>query len=82
MLSRTHRTISIILILVVLVGAIGIVYSVSSETKSALKESLQEKLMSVAGITASEVDGDVFARLQPGDENTTDFLRIRDQTRT
>ena len=81
MLSRTHRTISIILILVVLVGAMGIVYSISSETKSALKGALQEKLMSVAGITASGIDGDAFARLQPGDENTTAFLRIRDQLR-
>jgi len=81
MLSRHSRTLSLVLILLILIGTGVIVYSLSFETRSALKESLQEKLISVAGITASEIDGDAFARLQPGDENSTDFLRVRDQLR-
>ncbi|MEI7856678.1 MAG: PAS domain S-box protein, partial [Methanomicrobiales archaeon] len=40
-----------------------------------------EKLMSAAGIMASEIDGDAFARLRAGDETSTDFIRIRDQLR-
>ena len=35
--------------------------------------------MSAAGIMASEIDGDAFARLQAGDEKNPDFIRIRDQ---
>jgi PAS domain S-box-containing protein len=81
MRSITSRTVSVFLILLILLGAIVIVWSISSETKSALKDSLKERLISVAGITASEIDGDAFARLQAGDENTTDFIRIRDQLR-
>lgn len=81
MFPRTPRTLSIFLIVIILLGAIVIVYSISSETKVALKESLQEKLMSAAGIMASEIDGDAFARLQIGDETNPDFIRIRDQLR-
>jgi PAS domain S-box-containing protein len=81
MVSRTPRVISVILIFLILLGAIAIVYSISSETRSALKESLQERLMTVAGITATGIDGDAFARLRAGDENTPAFIRIRDQLR-
>ena len=81
MLSKTPRTVSIILIFLILISTIIIVYSISLETKVALKESLQEKLMTVAGIEASEIDGDSFAGLHAGDENSTNFIRIRDQLR-
>jgi PAS domain S-box-containing protein len=76
---KTHRTISIILILLILVLTSVTVYSVSLETRTALKESVQDKLKSVAGVVASEIDGDAFARLNTGDENTESFIRIRDQ---
>ncbi|MEI7856536.1 MAG: hypothetical protein WCH85_03425 [Methanomicrobiales archaeon] len=45
MFPRTPRTFSIFLIIIILLGAIVIVYSISSETKVSLKESLQEKLI-------------------------------------
>jgi hypothetical protein len=76
---RTPRTVSIILIFLILAITAVTIYSISMETKTALKESVQERLMSVAGIAASEIDGDSFARLHSGDENTADFIRIRDQ---
>lgn len=79
--SKTPRTVSIIFILLILVITIVTVFSISFETKSALKESLQEKLIFVAGTAASDIDGDSFARLHAGDENTADFIRIRDQLR-
>jgi len=79
MLSKTPRTVSIILIFFILLSTVAIVYSISTEAQTALKESLQEKLMSVAGIEAHEIDGDAFARLQPGDESSAGFIQVRDR---
>ncbi len=61
------------LLLFLITGAT--VYSLSFETKVALKGAVQEKLITVAGIAANEIDGDSFARLQPGDEDTQEFIR-------
>jgi PAS domain S-box-containing protein len=81
MTARTSRIYSVFLIIIILLVAIITVYSLSYETRSALKGSLQERLMSTASIAASEIDGDSFANLNPGDENTVAFTRIRDQIR-
>lgn len=78
---RISRAYSILLIIVILLIAITTVYSLSSETRSALKGSVQERLISTASIAASEIDGDSFANLGKGDENTVAFIRIRDQIR-
>jgi PAS domain S-box-containing protein len=79
--DKSHRLVSIFLLFLLLIGTVSIVFSLSSETRFVLKESVQNNLMSVAGIAASEIDGDALARLQPGDEGTRDFIRIRDQLR-
>ncbi|HEX3001054.1 MAG TPA: PDC sensor domain-containing protein, partial [Methanoregula sp.] len=81
MFSKPSRIIPIILIFLILLGTGIIVYTISHETRSALRESVQKNLMSVAGIAASEIDGDAFARLQPGDETSPAFFRIRDLLR-
>ena len=81
MISRNPRVVSIVLILVILVIAIVTVYSLSSETRSALKGSVQDRLMSTASIAASEINGDSFARLNQGNENTSEFILIRDHLR-
>jgi len=79
MFSGTPRRVSIILVIFILLTTSVTILSLSLETKAALKESVQDKLISVAAIAASEIDGDSFARLQAGDENSVDFIRIRDQ---
>lgn len=79
MFSRTPRRVSIILVIFILLTTSVTIFSLSLETKAALKESVQDKLISVAAIAASEIDGDSFTRLQAGDENSVDFIRIRDQ---
>ena len=79
MFSKTPRIISILLVLIIILITSVTIYSLSFETKAALKESLQEELMTVAGIEAYEIDGDSFARLQAGDEDSLVFIRIRDQ---
>jgi len=58
---------------------LGTVYSISNETRSALKGSLQDELMAVASTTASQIDGNNFAQIQNGEENTRRFTQIRDQ---
>lgn len=78
MFSRTPRLVSILLVILIFLITSITIYSISSETQTALKESIQEKLMTVASLAASEIDGDSFARLDTGDENTTEFIRIRD----
>jgi PAS domain S-box-containing protein len=76
---KTPRSVSLVLILLILVVMSVTVYSISKETNSALKESVQDKLMSVAGVVASDIDGDTFSQLHAGDENSQEFIRIRDQ---
>ena len=81
MSSMNPRIITSILIVVFLFMTIGMVYSLSVETHAALKGALEDKLIAVAGTTASQIDGDAFGRLRPGDEGTAGFIRIRDQLR-
>lgn len=78
---RTPRIVSIVLIAIIILITIVTVYSLSTETRSALKGSVQDKLMSIASIEAFEIDGDSFARLHPGDENTAGFIHVRDKLR-
>ncbi|HQD26212.1 MAG TPA: hypothetical protein PKV78_06695 [Methanoculleus thermophilus] len=39
----------------------------------------QERIEALAAEIAGQIDGDAFAALKPGDENTTAFITIRDQ---
>jgi len=48
-------------------------------TKQALKETVQEELLAIAQVTASQIDGDVFAKIKKGDSKKTGFLSIRDR---
>ncbi|MBT8506882.1 hypothetical protein AZH53_00365 [Methanomicrobiaceae archaeon CYW5] len=75
------RTVSLLLVLLMLFSSIGIVWSISTESQEALMESVQDELMSVAGTTASQIDGDAFSRIQVGSEGTPEYLAIRDQLR-
>lgn len=80
--APTGRLVSSALIILFLAMTIGMVYVLSVETQGALKGSVQDKLMAVASVTASQIDGDAFARLGPGDEGTETFLKIRGQLRS
>jgi PAS domain S-box-containing protein len=78
---KVPRTISIVLIILILIITFLAVYSISLETQKALKGAVQDKLISVATIMASQIDGDEFAQIKDGEEDTLRFLRIRDQLR-
>jgi PAS domain S-box-containing protein len=73
------RTISIVLIILILVITSLAVYTISLETQKALKGAVQDKLITVATITSSQIDADDFVQIHEGDENTPRFIRIRDQ---
>jgi sensor histidine kinase regulating citrate/malate metabolism len=81
MISRSPRIISVVLIFLILIITCATVYSVSTQTRDALKGALQDQLQSVAGIAASEIDGDSFATIRAGDEETPAFAAIREQIR-
>ena len=79
MVARTPRILTVILIVLILLLTLGTVYSISTETRTALKGLLQDKLIAVATTTASQIDGDIFAQIPVGGESTQDFIHIRDQ---
>jgi hypothetical protein len=78
---KIPRSNSIVLLILVLVITFLAVYSISLETQQSLKGAVQDKLISVATIMASQIDGDEFAQIKTGEEDTPRFVQIRDQLR-
>ena len=76
---QVPRTISLILIILILVITSLAVYTISLETQKALKGAVQDKLITVATVTSSQIDADEFAQIHEGEENTPRFIEIRDQ---
>jgi len=71
---QTKLILSFLILIVVISGlTFGYTYN---ETKNALKESTQDELANIAGIMATQVDGDVVAALEPGDEGTQEYLAL------
>ena len=73
----TKLTVSF-LILIVVISGMSFFYTYG-ETKTALKDTTQEELSALASVIATQVDGDVLATLEEGDESTPAFLAMRDQ---
>ncbi|NLV27146.1 MAG: PAS domain S-box protein [Methanomicrobiales archaeon] len=69
---------TIILVLLIVIVTFGTIFFVSFETESAIKKSLQSKLISVANITSSQIDGDALEELNPKIGITPEYLAIRD----
>jgi PAS domain S-box-containing protein len=67
-------------VLVLIFGISVVAISVISyETKNALTESTRNELAALAAISASQINGSALDALGKGDENTPEFLAIRDQ---
>ena len=79
MFFKVPRTISIVLIILILIITSLALYSISSETQTTLKGEIQNRLNSVANVMASQIDGDTFVQVQAGEEETARFIGIRDQ---
>ncbi len=63
--------------LIVVISALTFIITYN-ETKKALKAMIQSQITSVAAVTATQIDGDAFAGIDAGEEESPDFLRIRD----
>lgn len=77
---QTKLTLSFV-ILIVVVTSLTFLITFGS-TKTALKELTQSELKSLASVIASQLSGDmadVMQQLNPGDENTPTFAKIRDK---
>jgi PAS domain S-box-containing protein len=72
----TTQMVKPIALIVIIIAAV--VFAFSFETNTALKKSYQERMILLANTTSVFIDGDSFSRLQPGDEDTPEFLTIRD----
>lgn len=74
---NSHQ-ISLLLVVLILVVTASAITFLSLNTESAIKENVQNKLISIANLTSSQIDGDSLGSLKPGDENTSNFILIRD----
>jgi adenylate cyclase len=77
---QTKLTVSFIVLILVISG-LTFVYTYG-ETKEALKETTQDELKGLASVITTQIDGDAMAALRPGDEETPEFIAIRDQLHT
>jgi HAMP domain-containing protein len=64
-------------IIIILIVGILLVQYTYSDAKHALEERMGHELMTVATITASQLNGDVVRAIEPGQENTTAFLDVQ-----
>jgi len=71
---KTKLTLSFV-VLILLISGMAFLYTFN-ETKKALKEQMRTELMSVASAIAVNIDGDVHAKIKPGDEGTPAFRAI------
>ncbi len=77
---QTKLTVSFI-VLILVVSGLTFTYTYG-ESKAALKATTQEELKGLASVIATQIDGDAMAALRPGDEETPEFIAIRDQLDT
>lgn len=76
--SITTKLTAGFIILILIIAGMSVLYTLGA-TKSALKETTREELTALATLSATQIDGDVFKSLKPGDEGTPAFTRLRDQ---
>lgn len=73
----TKLTVSFI-VLIVIISGMSFFYTYG-ETKTALKDTTQDELISTASIIATQIDGDILQNIKEGDENSPEFIKLRDQ---
>ncbi|MDO9550090.1 MAG: ATP-binding protein [Methanoregula sp.] len=70
---------TVFIILLILGLSIITFLAVYQATQNIVIDNTKTQLTSFASMTATEIDGDTFASLQPGDEDSSGFIGIRDQ---
>lgn len=76
--SITTKLTAGFIILILIIAGMSVMYTFGA-TKSALKETTREELTALAALSATQINGDIVTTLKPGDENTPQFLNLRDQ---
>jgi len=66
-------------LVLILFTVLTVFFYTYSETKKALLSTMQDELLALSSVIATQVDADTLATMQPGDENTAPFLAIRDR---
>jgi adenylate cyclase len=66
------------ILLILLISCLTFFYTFS-ETKKALKSTIQDELLALAQVVASGIDGDKFAGIKEGDAEKPAFISIRDR---
>jgi PAS domain S-box-containing protein len=79
MFSRLPEKTSMILLLMILVFSGCSILYISFVTTNALKEQTREEISRFAALAADQVDSDRVVTLHPGDEQTADYLALREQ---
>lgn len=74
--SLPSSSTQLVILIILLIPAI--ILGISYETDTALQESTQEKLVMLANTTAAHINGDEFDAIRPGEENSIEFLTVRD----
>lgn len=69
---------TLMLVFVLLIFSLSAITFLSFQTRDAMQEAVRNELKSVSSAVASDIDGDLFASLGPGDEATPEFESIRD----
>ncbi len=76
--SLASKLIISFVLLVSIISAASFVLTVRAANDTIL-QNLREQMQSLASVSASQIDGTVVANLKPGDENTPEFIGIRDK---
>jgi PAS domain S-box-containing protein len=78
MFSRVPEKMSMILLLMILIFSGCSILYISFVTTNALKEQARGDIRGFATFTASQINGDLVATFEPGDEQTPEFIAQRD----
>lgn len=70
---------TVFIILLILGLSIITFLAVYQATQNIVIDNTKTQLTSFASMTATQIDGDTFTSLQPGDEDSSGFIGIRDQ---
>lgn len=67
-----------VIALIIVVAGVWVVFS-QGGAEPVPEKNTQEELKALAAEIATQIDGDAFAALKPGDETTPEFIAIRDR---
>jgi hypothetical protein len=68
---------TLVLVFILLILSLSAITFLSFQTRDAMQEAVRNELKSVSSAVASDIDGDLFASIGPGDEATPEFVQSR-----